>query len=185
MIPFPDKKYQIIYADPPWRFDMTKDTSGKDFLKYPTMGLDDIKNLPVDKITDKDCVLFIWCVFPMLQEGLDTIKAWGFSFKTIGFTWGKLYKNGSVFMGLGNWTRSNAEICLLGVKGKPKRINSGVRSLLLSIPREHSKKPTEIRGRIVQLLGDLPRIELFARPPKDLLFEDESYQGWDVWGDEV
>lgn len=174
MIPFPNKKYKIIYADPPWHFNDGADKRGVE-CKYSTMLTEDIKNLPVQSICDDDCVLFLWSVFPMLQEGLDVIKSWGFNYKTIGFTWGKLYPNGKPFMGMGNWTRSNSEVCLLGVKGKPKRVNAGIRSLFLSVPERHSKKPNGVRQNIVKLCGDIPRIELFAR---------EAYEGWDNWGND-
>lgn len=179
------EKYSIIYADPPWSY-RDKAQAGKRGVefKYPTMTIDDIKNLPVHRITDDDCVLFLWVTFPLLQEGLDTIKAWGFEYKTVAFNWiKKNKKSDSPFWGMGNWTRSNSEICLMGVKGKPKRESARVHSVIgtheevvYSPIREHSRKPDEIREKIVELCGDVPRIELFAR---------ESTDGWDVWGNEV
>lgn len=88
------EKYSIIYADPPWSY-RDKAQAGKRGVefKYPTMTIDDIKNLPVHRITDDDCVLFLWVTFPLLQEGLDTIKAWGFEYKTVAFNWIKKIKN--------------------------------------------------------------------------------------------
>ena len=119
----------------------------------------------------------MWATFPMLKEALEVIEAWGFTYKTIAFNWVKQNKSGEgLFMGLGNWTRSNSEICLLAVKGKPKRASAGIRSVVLSPLQKHSQKPAEIRDRIVELMGDLPRIELFAR---------ETAPGWDAWGNEV
>lgn len=113
----------------------------------------------------------------MLKEALDVIEAWGFTYKTVAFNWVKQNKNGAgLFMGLGNWTRSNSEICLLAVKGKPKRVSAAVHSVLLTPIQHHSKKPDEARSRIVDLMGDLPRIELFAR---------EAAPGWDSWGNEA
>lgn len=113
----------------------------------------------------------------MLREALEVIEAWGFTYKTVAFNWVKQNKNGaSLFWGLGNWTRSNSEICLLAVKGKPKRVSAGVHSVILSPIQQHSRKPAEARDRIVELMGDLPRIELFAR---------EAAPGWDSWGNEV
>lgn len=110
----------------------------------------------------------------MLKEALDVIEAWGFTYKTVAFNWVKQNKNGAgLFMGLGNWTRSNSEICLLAVKGKPKRVSASVHSVILSPLQQHSQKPGEARDRIVELMGDLPRIELFAR---------ETAPGWDSWG---
>lgn len=119
----------------------------------------------------------MWATFPMLKEALEVIEAWGFTYKTVAFNWVKQNKSGvGLFMGLGNWTRSNSEICLLAVKGKPKRVSAGVHSIILSPLQRHSRKPDETRDRIVELMGDLPRIELFAR---------ETAPGWDSWGNEV
>ena len=193
MIPFPNKKYQIIYADPPWQFEYysrdwhkTVPQSRSVYKHYNDMSIEDIKLIPVKEISNKDCCLFIWVVNSLLPQGLEVIKEWGFVYKTIAFTWVKQNKSEIGFsFGMGYWTRSNPEICLIATKGSPKRVNAGIRQLILSPKQEHSKKPTEVRNRIVQLCGDLPRIELFARPPKDRLFEDESYKGWDLWGNEV
>lgn len=98
-------------------------------------------------------------------------------YKTVAFNWVKQNKTGAgLFWGLGNWTRSNSEICLLAVKGKPKRMSASVHSVILSPVQQHSRKPAETRDRIVELMGDLPRIELFAR---------EAAPGWDAWGNEA
>ena len=138
---------------------------------------EELYHLPVQNLADKDCVLFLWCTFPKLPEALKLIEAWGFTFKTVGFVWIKQNKSGKgYFLGLGWWTRSNAEICLIAVKGKPKRKSASVRQLLFSPVEEHSKKPDEARDKIIELMGDLPRIELFAR---------RETPGWDVWGNEV
>jgi site-specific DNA-methyltransferase (adenine-specific) len=119
----------------------------------------------------------MWAAFPMLREALEVIEAWGFTYKTVAFNWVKQNKTGAgLFWGLGNWTRSNSEICLLAVKGKPKRMSARVHSVILSPIQQHSRKPAETRDRIVELMGDLPRIELFAR---------EAAPGWDAWGDEA
>ena len=118
----------------------------------------------------------MWATFPMLREALEVIEAWGFIYKTVAFNWVKQNKTGAgLFWGLGNWTRSNSEICLLAVKGKPKRMSASVHSVILSPVQQHSRKPAETRDRIVELMGDLPRIELFAR---------EAAPGWDAWGNE-
>ena len=149
------------------------------------MKIEDICNLPIKEITDDNCILFLWATYPMLPEALEVIKAWGFTYKSIAFQWIKLNKkNGKPFYGLGRWTRGNSECCLLATKGKPKRISASVFQLIFSPLGKHSEKPKEARDKIVQLMGDLPRIELFARPPKDKLFEDKSYEGWDLWGNE-
>jgi N6-adenosine-specific RNA methylase IME4 len=185
-----DKKYQIIYADPPWSFS-TYSEKGKEKkspeLHYDCMTIEDIYNLPVSEIADDDCVLFLWVTNPMLQEGLETIKRWGFTYKTVGFNWFKRNKiKDSWFWGLGYWSRANSELCLLATKGKPSRVSKGVHQVVdfeqfdtepvATKIREHSRKPDEVRQRIVELCGDIPRIELFARSKAD---------GWDVWGNEV
>ena len=141
------------------------------------MSIDDICKIPVNKVTDKNCALFMWMTFPTLFEGLKVIEKWGFKYKTVAFVWIKQNKKiPSLFWGLGFWTRANAEICILATKGKPKRISAKVHQVIVSPIEEHSKKPDETRNRIVKLLGDLPRIELFAR---------QKYSGWDSWGNEI
>ena len=171
-----EKKYGIIYADPPWKYDMKVGT-GIAETHYQVMSVTDICSLSVDGITDRDCVLFLWATFPQLKEAFYVIEAWGFKYKTVAWVWIKLNKKTpSPFFGLGYWSRSNAEICLLATKGKPKRVSAKVHQLIISPVEGHSKKPDEARERITQLLGDIPRIELFAR---------EKTAGWDVWGNEV
>lgn len=141
------------------------------------MSIEDICKLPVEKIVDKDCVLFMWMTFPTLVEGLKVLENWGFKYKTVAFVWIKQNKKTpSLFWGLGFWTRANAEICILATKGKPKRISAKVHQVIISPVEEHSKKPDETRKRIVELLGDIPRVELFAR---------QKVNGWDSWGNEV
>ncbi len=170
------KKYKIIYADPPWRYG-DKNCNGAVGNHYNTMTLKDICNLNIEDITEKDAVLFIWVTYPMLKEGLKVIESWGFKYKSIAFQWLKLNKkNGKPFYGLGRWTRGNTECCLLATKGKPKRKSNSVFQLIQTPIRGHSQKPNEARLKIVELVGDLPRIELFAR---------QRFEGWDAWGNEV
>jgi len=171
------KKYQIIYADPPWSY-RDKARAGKRGAeyKYPCMSVEQIKALPVNALAAADCALFLWVTFPMLSEGLEVIQAWGFIYKTVAFTWVKTTRNGKLFWGMGNLPFSNAEVCLLGVKGHPTRISTAVHSVIMATVREHSQKPDETRGRIVQLMGDLPRIELFAR---------KKVPGWDAIGNDI
>ena len=174
-----NKKYNIIYADPPWTFNFWSDKASRKVSNhYKLMKADDIYNLPVNDIAEDNSVLFIWVTYPNLLEGLETIKRWGFTYKTCGFSWVKQNKKSdSLFWGMGYYTRANNEICLLATKGKPlKRLNHGVHQIVLDKIREHSRKPDCIRDRIVKLFGDLPRIELFAR---------QKTPGWDVWGNEV
>lgn len=171
-----NKKYQIIYADPPWSYNK-KVGMGMADDHYPTMTLQEICDLPVPQLADKNCALFLWVTFPMLREGLEVIKAWGFNYKTAAFVWVKQYKISDRFiLGLGHYTRGNAELCLLATRGSIKRQSLKVSQIIVSHLEEHSKKPDEARNRIVELLGDVPRIELFAR---------QTTPGWDVWGNEV
>ena len=121
--------------------------------------------------------MFLWVTFPCLLEGLSVIEAWGFTFKTVAFVWVKQNKKSdSLFWGMGYWTRANAELCILATKGRPKRQNAGVHQIIMSHIEEHSKKPQEARDRIITLMGDVPRLEMFAR---------QKTEGWDVWGNEV
>jgi N6-adenosine-specific RNA methylase IME4 len=184
---FPNKKYNIIYADPPWQFkyQSKKRTDGtSDDLnirdpqkEYPCMTIDDIYNMPVNEIADDNSILFLWVTYPLLKEGIKTMEEWGFTYKTCGFSWiKKNKKSDSLFWGLGYWTRANNEICLLGTKGKPKRVSKGVHQVVMSKIQKHSQKPDIVKDRIVELCGDVPRIELFAR---------QRTKGWDVWGNEV
>ena len=146
---------------------------------YKVMEIKDIvemKNV-ITRISDKDCILFLWVTFPCLLDGLKVIKEWGFTYKTCGFTWVKRNKKSDTwFFGLGHWTRANPEICLLGTKGKISRVSNKVSQVVDTHIEEHSKKPAIVRERIVELVGDLPRIELFAR---------QEIDGWDAWGNEV
>ena len=180
MIPFPNKKYNIIYSDPAWTFKYysKKGEEKKSAQKeYSCMDINDIYNLPVQDIADENCILFIWVTYPLLKEGLETIEKWGFKYKTCAFSWVKKNKKAdSFFWCLGHWTRSNNEICLLATKGKPKRVSKSVHQIIFDPIREHSRKPDIARTRIVELCGSLPRIELFARQKVD---------GWDSWGDQV
>ena len=177
MIPFPDKKYDVIYADPPWQY-QDKHCIGNAEAHYPTMGIDDICKLPVNEIASDNCVLFIWATYPMLREALAVIDAWGFKYKTIGFQWIKQNRSGNgYFFGLGRWTRGNTEPCLIAVKGKPHRVSSSVSQLIFSPLRAHSQKPDIARDKIRELVGgEKSCIELFAR---------NTSPGWDVWGNEI
>jgi len=141
------------------------------------MNIEALCKLPVHKLAKDNCMLFLWATFPNLPEALHLIQAWEFTYKTLGFSWIKTNKkNGKPFFGIGYYTKSNCEICLIGVKGKPIVASNKVSSVIIAPKERHSKKPDIVREKIVQLVGDLPRIELFAR---------EKHKGWDVWGDEV
>jgi N6-adenosine-specific RNA methylase IME4 len=133
--------------------------------------------LPVSEIAAPDCMLFMWSTFPNLKDCLKVIEAWGFQYKSCGFTWVKTNRKSSGFhIGLGHYTRSNSELCLVATKGRPKRVSKSVRQLVVSPIERHSKKPDCIRDYIVELCGDVPRIELFAR---------ECVPGWEALGNEI
>lgn len=176
-----DCGYECVLADPAWNYtNKGVGGSGKSgaHLQYPTMSLDDLCALPVKAITAPNAVLFLWVTMPLLRQSFAVMSAWGFTYKTCAFTWVKTNKKAPTpFWGMGFWTRSNAELCLLGIKGKPKRVSARVHSLIQSPIEAHSRKPAETRDRIVSLMGDIPRIELFAR--------GDNNDGWDRWGNEL
>ena len=181
------KKYQIIYADPAWSY-YNDSTAKKDCTTvkgmrrppYPVMSTESIKELKVSEIAAENAILFIWTTDYHLEKCMQVIKAWGFEYKTVGFVWAKKTKKGTPVCFMGAYTmKSGTELCLLATKGKNahkfvKKHN--VKSLIESERMEHSKKPNEVRTRIVELVGDIPRVELFARQKVD---------GWDSWGNEV
>lgn len=174
-----EKKYSIIYADPPWRYRVfaKKGTGRTAESHYPTMAIEEMRSLPVGKLAAKDCALFLWVTFPLLREAFGLLEAWGFTYKTIAFVWVKLNKKTpSLFWGMGYWTRANAELCILATKGSPRRQSAKVHQVIVSPVETHSKKPDITRDKIIELLGNLPRVELFAR---------QATEGWDVWGNEV
>ena len=189
-------KYDIIYADPPWSY---KDSGcqGAAAKQYNTMTQEELYSLPIQRICNKDAVLFMWVTYPKLQEALDTIRAWGFKYKSIAFQWVKLNKKADTytlmqevakgmsvedamfkqcFYGRGRWTRGNTEMCIIATKGKISRAVADVPQLVFAPIGRHSAKPAVVRNRIKQLMGNRPAIELFAR---------EHVEGWDCWGNEV
>lgn len=162
-----NKKYNVIYADPPWSF-KNKNTGGG--LKsgasshYETMTIEEMCNIPINEIADDNCVLFMWWVGSQPKEAIMLAESWGFKIKTMtGFNWVKTTKLGKLFFGMGFWTRQGSECCLIAIKGKPKRIDASIRSVIAEQIDVHSKKPDIFRKQIVKLIGDVPRIELFAR----------------------
>ena len=173
--------YDIIYADPPWSYKDKRNKHprlcGGALVHYNLIDIDKIKKINIQGISNINCMLFLWATFPNLQEALDVIKAWGFTYKTLAFSWIKTNKkNSKPFFGIGYYTKSNCEVCLLGVKGKPIKKSNYVSSVIMSPRESHSKKPDIVREKIIELCGDIPRIELFAR---------EKTKGWHVWGNDV
>lgn len=182
MIPFPNKKYQIIYADPPWSYKVwseeKKGARGCAKRHYQTMSVDEICAMSVRDIADENCKLFMWATPPCLPKALMVMQAWGFEYKTVAFCWVKTNpKSGTPFYGIGHWTASNCELVLAGMLKGGRLMRQGSCGQIDMSPRgKHSQKPNSIRRKIVELLGDVPRIELFART---------TAEGWDAWGNEV
>ena len=174
------EQYAVIYADPPWSF---KVYSGKGKSRsaenhYDTMDQAGIEAIGehVSKLVMKDCALFLWAVMPQLPEALKVIEAWGFVYKTAAFTWVKQNKLGDGFkVGMGYWTRSNAEICLLATKGSPQRLAKDVRQLVIAPVGAHSSKPSIIHEHIERLVAG-PYLEMFGR---------RKCNNWMVWGNDV
>jgi len=185
-------QYNIIYADPAWKYNKRANSKTKFGLgvygHYPTLDYETMKQIQVEKLADKNCALFMWTTFPYLDKQIEVMKSWGFRYCTVAFVWVKTNKrqdlsqtsflptNLDTFFGIGYYTKSNTEICLLGMKGQLKVKSNNVSSIVIAPREEHSKKPAIVRDKIVELFGDLPRIELFARQKTD---------GWAVWGNEV
>jgi len=174
------QKYNIIYSDPPWKFNNKKTggsmKSGADF-HYPTMTIKQLCDLPVQNICTDNCTLFMWWVGSQPKAAITVAEAWGFEILTMtGFDWVKLTKKGKLHFGMGFWTRAGSESCLIATRGSQRRINASVRAVIQCERLGHSKKPPEVRRRIIALMGDLPRAELFAR---------EQTPGWAVFGNQV
>lgn len=173
-----NKKYGAILADPPWAFKTYSDLGlGRSAeAHYDTMPLEDILKIPVTNWAADDCALFLWTTDTHLPQALKLIEAWGFEYKTVGFYWAKLNQDLKTFyMGMGHWTRSNPEQCLLATRGHPQRLDAGVRKLITAPRREHSRKPDEVRSYIERLVPG-PYLEMFAR---------ESKENWDCFGNQT
>jgi N6-adenosine-specific RNA methylase IME4 len=180
----PKGHFGAILADPPWSF---KAWSGKGTARsadnhYSTMSMSDLAGLPIRRLAAEDCALFVWCVWPSINDALEIIKdGWGFTYKTCAFCWMKAdpYRlfadDATPFAGMGYWTRANSEVCLLATRGKPKRLNADVRQGIIAPRREHSRKPDGVHQRIERLVAG-PYLELFAR---------QKRPGWTVWGNQT
>lgn len=175
--PLPDRKFGIIYADPPWHYGKEqhngqkgRKTGGAE-THYPTISLADLKSLDVRSIAADDCLLFMWTSSPHLEQAIDLGKAWGFKWATIGFVWNKKRVNP------GSYTMSQCELCLIFKKGKipTPRGARNVRQYLSEIRTEHSRKPAEVKLRIEAMFPEHDKVELFSR--------DTVSTGWVLWGD--
>ena len=175
------KRYSIIYADPPWAYLWGTGKDGGHFAPekhYPTMTTEEICALKVRELRAPNCVLALWTTSPCLPDAFEVLKAWGFKYKTVLFVWLKLNPAaGTIVCGPGSYTRSACEYVLLGMRGHIKRVSKKPISQVLEAPRGmHSAKPAMVRDLLVELFGDLPRVELFAR---------QKVAGWDAFGNEV
>jgi site-specific DNA-methyltransferase (adenine-specific) len=175
-----DKKYNIIYADPPWPYNESGSKAKVKDCHYPMMQLNEICNLPIKNLQAENCILFLWVTAPRLPMAFRVMESWGFEYHSLGFDWLKISKNGKPMWGPGYYTRQNNEFCLVGVpRDKKRRLKPQVHDVLVPVieqRREHSRKPDSVRDNIVRICGDHPRIELFAR---------QSADGWDCWGNET
>ena len=182
-LPFPAGRYDVIYADPPWPYygDPAKDqAAGK---HYPLMSVAAIAALPVGQIAARPAALFLWATSPRLPEALEVMAAWGFAYRGIAYVWVKTTKDGRIISGQGirpTFVKATTEYVLVGstcARGRPiPLLTEGQGQVVLAPRGRHSEKPAVIRDRIVELLGDRPRIELFART---------RVAGWDAWGNEL
>lgn len=171
--------YSVILADPPWAFDnwSVAGEGRNPNQHYPTMSADEIIALPVGHLAAGNCALALWCVDPLLDKGFEALRAWGFRYTTVLFTWAKRSPRDTAWhMGPGYYTRANPEICLLGMMGSLSRKDAGVRQLIVDPVREHSRKPDRVRPDLERLFGPQRRCELFGRSERP---------GWDVWGNET
>lgn len=171
-LPNIDGGYGCILCDAPWSFRTYSNDNvapARGAQPYNVMSLDDIKALPVASVAAPNALLFMWTVSHLQREAFDVAEAWGFKPVSVAFIWDK----GK--MGMGYWTRQEAEICHLFKRGKPRRIGKGVRQAIRAPRREHSRKPDEQYSRIERLV-DGPYLELFAR---------QAWPGWTAWGNQV
>jgi N6-adenosine-specific RNA methylase IME4 len=173
------KHFSVICADPAWPWKPWSPLGGTQSSvdhHYGTSEIDEIKALPVAPLAANGCVLFLWGTWPWLPQVIEIISAWGFTYKTCAFVWVKQTADRTgLHTGMGYFTRSNSEICLLATKGSPQRLAADVHQVVLAPVGEHSAKPEEVRGRIERLFGG-PYLELYARKPAP---------GWTTWGNEI
>ncbi|HET8908688.1 MAG TPA: MT-A70 family methyltransferase [Ktedonobacterales bacterium] len=170
-------KYSVILADPAWDYKAWNPKTSQRYVgnQYQTMTPYAINALPVGDLAASNCALFLWATMPTLPQAFDTMSAWGFVYKTCAFTWVKTTRAGKPSMGMGFYTRSNAELCLLGIRGTMKRKDKGVAQVIMAPRREHSRKPDEVYERIMRLF-DGPYLEMFAR---------QRWPEWSVWGNQT
>lgn len=172
-------RYGCVLADPPWSFRTWSGRTGTPHRTahdhYACQTIESIGLLPLPEVCAPDCAMFMWTVDSHIDQGIQLAKGWGFDFKTVAFVWCKTTAKGTPRIGMGYWTRKGAEICLMFTRGTPKRVDKGVRQVIIAPRREHSRKPDEQYERIERLVAG-PYLELFARATRP---------GWCSWGNEV
>jgi N6-adenosine-specific RNA methylase IME4 len=169
-----DRKYPVILADPPWKYEVYDEDSGSERAAanhYPVMELDEICVLPVGEMVTSDAVLFLWATVPCLQQAFQVLAAWGFEYVS-NYVWTKDK------MGNGHWNRNQHEHLLIGRRGNfPTPKPADRPSSVIQAPRrEHRRKPDEVYSIIERAYPELPKIELFAR---------RARAGWDAWGNQA
>lgn len=174
------KKYSVIYADPAWEtryFKERKDGYLSRELPYVAMTDEQIKSLPVNEIIADDAILFLWVIDSKIPMINDFMKAWGFEYKCVGFVWAKKAKTtDGVNANFSSYTRRACEFCYIGTRGKYMVKKKNLDQFIYEPKREHSRKPDVIRQIITEMIGEVPRLEMFAR---------EKHEGWDAWGNET
>ena len=173
--------YGAIMADPPWSFKTYSDRDRgivphRGEKPYESMTAEELAALPVNEVAARDCLLHLWTISSHVDQALELGRAWGFTYKSLGFNWVKTRKSDpeKPKMGMGKWLRQDAEIGLIFTKGKPSRVSAAVRQTILEPAREHSRKPDESLARIEALVAG-PYLEMFSRSFRP---------GWDAMGDE-
>ena len=176
----PNKKYQIVYADPPWDMRYVKGLKGGIHcfdMPYSTMSDEEIMALPIKDIIDKNSILFMWVIDSRIPKVKEIMESWGFRYITVGFIWNKKAETTNGYNAiLSQYTRKSCEFCFIGRCGEKIVKNSNVDQFISESKKEHSKKPKVVRERILKMCGDISRIELFSR---------DRIEGWDCWGNEV
>jgi N6-adenosine-specific RNA methylase IME4 len=167
----PTRKYSVVYADPPWRYEFCESDTREIENQYPTMALSEICELPIGDICTEDCTLLMWATSPKLAESMEVLTAWGFTYRTCA-VWDK------EIIGMGYYFRQQHELLLVATKGKPTVPDPECRpsSVIRSRREQHSKKPDKVYELIENMYPTAPKIELFARQTRD---------GWACWGNEV
>ncbi|MGI9567066.1 MAG: MT-A70 family methyltransferase [Nitrosopumilus sp.] len=179
-----ESQYPLLYLDPSWPYNKYSNTKidvgdkKRRITPYRPMSIEDLKKLPIPEISEKNSVLLMWATGPHNNSAIEVMKAWGFEYVTWQYSWLKRTKNTYSFhRGYGHYTQSNLEVCLLGKKGKGlKVLRHDIPQAYDGPPGEHSEKPDIFRQRTIQMFGDIPRLEGFARIKP---------HGWDAVGDEI